>query len=139
MGTLVAAVSSTVVPRPNGSDGAKLVNDAKFVSAHPDEGGKVVVGRRRRRRRFDLLRVLWKVSEMHRQRACCRSRIDAGGVVSVHKSPEGFAYFSNLQRCGYGASCPVCGAKIAQKRAEEIEAAALRHLDKGGGGWSCCS
>lgn len=137
--------SPGIAPRPRlvAQDEASLVNYAEFVSApQPDPGhteqatpnvsGDRGLARERRRGRYALLRGLQKVTKRHRLRACCRARKNAAIGIRLHRK-EGIAYFSNAQRCGYAGVCPVCGTKIAQARADEIERGIVNHLERGGG------
>ncbi len=48
-------------------------------------------------------------------------------------SEDGRASYGDVQMCGLIWACPVCAAKIRQERAAQVEAAALRHVDQGGG------
>lgn len=62
-----------------------------------------------------------------RLRSCGRRRIDTDAGVMIKKR-DGVAHYTNVQMCGGVHSCPVCGPKIRQRRAEEIEAALRVHL-----------
>lgn len=81
--------------------------------------------------------MLWDVSTLDRVRACGRRRIaaDVHVKLKVGEGPDGErrAHFAGLQTCGSPWTCPVCSAKIRQRRAEEIEQGVRRHLDEGGG------
>ncbi len=46
---------------------------------------------------------------------------------------HGTASYGDVQMCARIHACPVCSARIRQERALELEAAALRHTDLGGG------
>lgn len=115
-------------------EGGDLVTNANNVS------GRAPTGRdeRRlvtRRERYRLRSVLWSVSSLKRVQGCGRWRQGRGGrgsAVGVYKREE-YAYFDGVQTCGSVWACPVCAAKIRQRRAEEIREALLRHLGNGGG------
>jgi hypothetical protein len=87
------------------------------------------------------LETTWRESSVDRCRACRRWRADRtkGYEVRVdeYDSPDGGtekkAYVSNVQTCRSSWGCPVCSAKIRQKRAEQIAKACARHLEQGGG------
>jgi hypothetical protein len=71
------------------------------------------------------------VSKLDRLWHCGRHlQDDAGTGVSVK---NGTAYFTGVQTCGSIWACPVCAARIRQRRAGEIEQACLAHLTAGGG------
>lgn len=55
---------------------------------------------------------------------------DSGTHVAVK---NGTAYYTGLITCGSIWACPVCSARIRQRRALEIESACLQHLEAGGG------
>jgi len=55
---------------------------------------------------------------------------EAGTGVAVK---NGSAYYTGLVTCGSIWACPVCSARIRQRRAVEIERACLTHLAAGGG------
>jgi hypothetical protein len=61
--------------------------------------------------------------------ACGCRRIGAGGV-GVHVGGPGGAGFSNVQTCGSTWACPVCGAKVRQERAREVDLAVLAAAGK---------
>ncbi len=69
---------------------------------------------------------------MQRCRSCGRTRV-AGerGQVTVRMQGE-VAHLRGLQSCGSIWACPVCAAKIREKRAGEISRAALAHMAAGG-------
>lgn len=63
---------------------------------------------------------------------CYRKRI--ADHVAVLKSPlYKRASFGNLKICGSVWTCPVCAAKVAERRKAEIEAATATHKAAGGG------
>lgn len=63
--------------------------------------------------------------------SCLRKRV--GEDVAVLYSPAvQRAHYGNLSICGSVWTCPVCGAKISERRKNEIEEAGQLHLDAGG-------
>lgn len=101
---------------------ARLDNSAKYVS-HRGE-------KRERRERLRLRQILREESSLPRVANCGRRRARFGNV-GIYKT-EHAAYFGNVQSCGSLHSCPVCSAKIRQRRAVEIDKAVRLHLDAGG-------
>lgn len=87
---------------------------------------------RSRAARWALRRGLWRVTQVTRLAHCGRYLVapDLGAWVALK---EGAAYYSGLKVCGSIWICPVCAARIRQRRAMEIERAAVRHLGAGGG------
>lgn len=56
--------------------------------------------------------------------AKCKHIVHGSEGVGVHASQEhGSAFFSNLVTCGSISACPVCAAKISERRREEISQA----------------
>lgn len=86
---------------------------------------------RSREARWALRRGLWRVSKLDRLWHCGRHLTDERGTAVAVKN--GGAYFTGVQACGSIWSCPVCSARIRQRRALEIERGCLAHLTAGGG------
>src|SRR4051794_3614642 len=85
----------------------------------------------RREVRWELLRLLWDVSQNRRVRSCRRSRVAA--VVGVRWGGGGTgAGFSGLATCGSVWACPVDSAKIMARRSLEIGAGLLTWENRGG-------
>jgi hypothetical protein len=82
--------------------------------------------------RWALRRGLWRVSKHRRLWHCGRHLHDEGGGTGL-RIKDGSAYFDGIQTCGSIWVCPVCAARIRQRRALEIESAAFRHLEAAGG------
>lgn len=107
---------------------------AKTGKAEPSPAERDARRRRRRRRgRYELREVLWGVSALKRVCGCGRWRRGDKAAVEVLRRDDGTAYFDGTQTCGSPWACPVCAAKIRQRRADEIERGLLRHLANGGG------
>ena len=82
--------------------------------------------------RFALQSVARKFLPKTRTDNCLRMRQKAKDV-EVWKSKEyKTACFVGLQTCGSVWACPVCSAKIAERRRVEIQAAMLAHQSSGG-------
>lgn len=71
------------------------------------------------------------MSKLDRLWKCGRYLRDPAGTDIAVKN--GSAYFTGLTTCGSVWACPVCSARIRQRRALEIETAVLQHLQSGGG------
>jgi hypothetical protein len=82
-----------------------------------------------REARYWLRRGLWKVTSLDRLSHCGRHL--TADYTRVHIK-DGSAYYVDVQTCGSIWACPVCSARIRQRRAGEIEAAVLAHLENGG-------
>jgi hypothetical protein len=82
-----------------------------------------------RETRYWLRRGAWKVTSLARLAHC--GRYLTADYTRVHVK-DGSAYYVDVQTCGSIWACPVCSARIRQRRAQEIEAACLSHLTAGG-------
>ena len=82
--------------------------------------------KRHRAQRFALKSVVNRLLPTSRTSKCCRWRVPKQ-ALQVHRSVEhGKAFFSGLQVCASVWSCPVCAAKISERRrAELVTAVAL--------------
>lgn len=74
---------------------------------------------------------MWRASALKRVRGCGRWTASNADAVSVVVNDR-VAHFSGLQSCGSIWACPVCQAKVRQRRAEEVEAAAGEWVRRGG-------
>lgn len=83
--------------------------------------------RERRRHRYALGEFLHEHSSVPRVRRCGFRRSSVRSDVAV-KVADGVGHFSGLQLCGSISACPVCGAKIRERRASEIRQAGDRWL-----------
>lgn len=84
----------------------------------------------RRDSRHALREFLNDASSLPRVRRCSyRLAHNASGAgIAV---ADGVAHFRGLQLCGSIHACPVCAPKIREGRADEINRAAVAHLDAG--------
>ncbi len=83
--------------------------------------------------RFALQSVVKGLMGSSRTAKCLRWRIK-DATVKVWKSHEyRTASYSGLQTCGSVWACPVCAAKVAERRRAEILAAMTAHKAAGGG------
>lgn len=82
--------------------------------------------KRHRAQRFALKSVVNRLLPTSRTSKCCRWRVPKQSL-QVHRSIEhGKAFFSGLQVCASVWACPVCAAKISERRrAELVTAVAL--------------
>jgi hypothetical protein len=104
------------------------------LSVEPDDDDQAadeVRARRRRSERFARRSTLWRASKLKRVRGCGRWTASNADAVSVVLN-DARAHYAGLQSCGSIWSCPVCSAKVRQRRSEEIELAASVWLAMGG-------
>lgn len=87
----------------------------------------------RQTERFALQSVARQLLPKSRTALCLRARIEANSGVQVWKSKEHkTAHYGGLQTCGSVWACPVCAAKIAERRRSEIVMAMEQHRATGG-------
>jgi hypothetical protein len=70
--------------------------------------------------KWDARARLGGVTTLRRLRACGLVSMVDGGEVEVRRAGDGTTSYAGLVTCGSVWSCPVCSAKIARERAEEL-------------------
>ena len=90
-----------------------------------------------RRDRHRARRILWAESSLERVRGCGYSGVSPEGGVGVKvtgtvSAGDRTAGFSGVATCGSVWACPVCSAKIAARRQQEIEQAITAWQAQGG-------
>jgi hypothetical protein len=118
--------------------GAALVTDAKYkykpLKVDPDTGellefNDIMTGRMQR---FILQSVTRKLLPKSRTNNCLRVRQGSKQIQVLRSIDHGTTSFSGLQTCGSVWQCPVCAAKIAERRRSEVLAAMSSHKAQGG-------
>lgn len=111
---------------------AKYKNTALKVDPETGEILGIVDPMAGRVQRFMLQSVARKLLPKSRTDKCLILR-QGGKQIQVHQSIQyGTASYSGLQTCGSVWACPVCAAKIAERRRAEIIAAMTAHKAAGG-------
>ena len=92
----------------------------------------------RRDARFELREVLQDISSIPRTRSCgvCRIRTASNPELRRNALEDGsmVAHFAHVMLCGLIWVCPVCGPKIRQQRAIDLDTACTRWMDEHGTG-----
>lgn len=119
------------------SDGAKWAARAAGPGAGGALGTNAKLGARSgmalRVERFALQSVARDILPKTRTALCLRARIKGGEGVGVWKCEKhGTAHYSGLQTCGSVWVCPVCAAKITERRRAEVQQAIQQHRAQGG-------
>ena len=112
---------------------AKYKNTDPKARVNPDpETGEIFDPMEARIQRFILQSVVRKLLPKSRTNNCLRVR-QKGQQIQVLKSVEhGTASYGGLQTCGSVWQCPVCAAKIAERRRAEVLAAMTIWKGQGG-------
>lgn len=72
--------------------------------------------------RFHMRAGLHKLSSLDRVRKCGRVPVAQGVVLKVTEAERRYAGYGGLHTCGSVWACPVCSAKVAAHRKEEVTA-----------------
>ena len=96
------------------------------IAEHPQ-----VTASDRRDSRLWLRKTLWEISTLDRAKGCGCRRQGATSDVPVRWTENVHAGLAGLQSCGSVWVCPVCAAKVAAHRSEEVGGALKTHLDQG--------
>jgi hypothetical protein len=86
-----------------------------------------------REARFSLQDAARRLLPDHRVRHCIRTLTNKEGSVGILKdAASGKAHYSGLQTCSSVWSCPICSAKISERRKLEVRQAIDTHISAGG-------
>jgi hypothetical protein len=125
-------------PVPPGAGGS-LGTNAKFPSApriDPETGeilGSEKTAIMARFERFALQSAVRKLLPESRTAKCLRLRQKGREIQVLQSKEHKTCSYKGLQTCGSVWACPVCAAKISERRRVEMRAAIDRHLANGGG------
>lgn len=121
-----------VAKRPSLGTDAKYSHAAQKVDPDTGEILGIVDPMAGRLQRFIVQSVTRKLLPESRTNNCLRVR-QGSKQIQVHKSVQyGTTSYTGLQTCGSVWVCPVCAAKIAERRRAEIIAAMAAHDAAGG-------
>nr|MDQ2887761.1 protein rep [Chloroflexota bacterium] len=143
----IAGQRGAIAPeRRNRRRGSALGNTANTVSGgsrrKPKIGGagevlpKSEQERQARLRRFELQNHAARLLPSDRVARCLRSMAFMADRVEVRCRPaEQCAHYRGLQTCGSVWHCPVCAAKISERRRDELACLVEKHIAAGGSVW----
>lgn len=89
-------------------------------------------GVERQTERFALQSVARDILPNSRTAKCLRIRSYNSQVTVLKSLTHGTAHYSGLQTCGSVWACPICAAKIAERRRLELQQAMSIHEGRGG-------
>lgn len=125
-------------------ESATLGISAKSIHAGAGQKGEIqrLAGRlAARRTRFDLTRHAARIlydpdrppETQHRTVWCHRSVKNTSGNAYIWRRDDGSsARMTGVTTCGNVWTCPVCSARVAERRREEVEHAMRRWIEEGG-------
>lgn len=120
------------VAHANLGGGCGGASPAGVSPSSPKPPEELAAFRSRRAERAALRRRIAEIIPHERVSICGRNVIE-GKTPAVYRSLEsGTCHVGGVMRCGSVWTCPECAAKIATRRAAEIEQAVLNHLASGG-------
>ncbi len=99
-----------------------------------EETGEILDGAERRLKRWELQRAARQLLPNERVRVCLRHRLSSNnqGVGVRRRERDGATYYEGLMVCGSSWICPVCAAKISERRRAELTAGIATHRGRGG-------
>ncbi len=104
---------------------------ARATTGETDGGGEAPADARGRR--FALQGTARRLLPRERVARCLRAVLAGGTQVDVLQDPaHGGTHYGGLQVCGSVHACPVCAAKIGERRRAELEEAIAAHRAVGG-------
>ena len=95
------------------------------------EGGKILSGPGKRLLRWDLQREVRALLPNERVAFCMR-RMQSSTVEVMYSPGDQSAHYKGLMACGSVWVCPVCSARISEKRRQELEKAIDTCIKMGG-------
>lgn len=113
-----------------------LVSITKSSSTGSASGSSADIPRKAARdERFALQNAARELVPEHRVARCFRRVADKSRDIEIKQAPDSVAFYANLQRCGSVWDCPVCSARVSERRREELRAAQATHIAAGGAVW----
>ena len=121
--------------RPGAPAGAPLGTYAKKSSPAGQPGTAADPEVDHRAVRYAVRRVLWDQSSLPRVQSCGRFSSEEDGSVGIKVTPgqsgSNVAGFQGVTTCGSVWACPVCSAKVAAHRANELAQAVEWYTSQG--------
>lgn len=128
-----SASSESVETAPQALDPWYIANKRGAFSSSPENDDLKALEESRTIQKYYLQtvasRLLWKHDVdpakplNHQERVCKCHRVILpvkSGVDVMHAPDENYAFLRNLETCGSVWSCPVCSAKITERRRQEL-------------------
>ena len=118
-----------VPDRAGSGDGRGPWQYARNVSAAGQRPSGQETRLERRDHRMASRQLLWELTTLKRLAAC--GRFPLGTEVVTKLAETQVAHYAGLETCGSIWACPVCSAKIRNRRSEEISEGCQRWMDGG--------
>lgn len=110
------------------AEGASLGNTQKQRPTQVEQSQRQAS----RQTKWDARNRLGEVTTIRRIRTCGRTSMIEGGEVVVRRAGDGTTSYAGLTTCGSVWACPVCSAKIARQRADELTSLIEWNTARGG-------
>ena len=108
------------------------VQDGKNFQGFLEADGEILDGFTQRFTRFSLQSAARRLLPDERVAQCLRVRRKDVEAVSVYRRDNCSTYYGGLTVCGSTWTCPVCAAKISERRRTELTSAVSTWKDRGG-------
>jgi len=126
-----APITATAGRGDRAGFGGSLGSNAKYSAEKPEK--TPIDPMAARVQRFALQSVARKFLPESRTDKCLRLRAYGQDIKVIRSIEYKTASYTGLQTCGSVWACPVCAAKIAERRRVELKTAMTIHEAKGGG------
>lgn len=116
------------------TDFASRPSSTHFVKTDPHTG-EVQDGFVHRFRRWEMQAAARRLLPGHRIGVCLRHQRrdpERDGVPVYRRARDHHTYFGGLMTCGNVWACPVCAAKVSERRRVDLRAGIDRHIASGG-------
>ncbi|MGA5824251.1 hypothetical protein ACPC54_41210, partial [Kitasatospora sp. NPDC094028] len=122
---------------PYGTRPADLENTAAARAARVDPDlARQEKARRSAARRYAGRRALWEITGDRACRACGRAVMDPDTGAIQAQTAEGYSVLLGVLKCGRIWLCPICSAKIRNRRTQEISGAVVKWIKAGGSAYA---
>ena len=123
-----------VAPLGTTTEFASRASDTHISKVEP-ETGEIQDGFEHRFKRWMLQSAARRLLPGHRVGVCLRHQrrdLDQDGVPVYRRARDQHTYFGGLMTCGNVWVCPVCAAKVSERRRQDLRAGLASHIASGG-------
>ncbi|MEE1784172.1 hypothetical protein PUR71_14880 [Streptomyces sp. SP17BM10] len=109
---------------------------ARAARVDPDLARQEKARRAAASRRYAGRRTLWEITGDRACRACGRAVMDPDTGAIQAQTAEGYSVLLGVLKCGRIWLCPICSAKIRNRRTSEISQAVVKWIKAGGSAYA---